>query len=204
MPKVPVAQFVNLLINRMDLSRAEAMDLLSELKFELSLGDVDPPDLFLIGRRGWFAGGTAPAGGAGFRSQLGITNEGGVSNPGLVVIEGGVISSELTASFATRGTASPASFALAGLTNFLRDGQAQPAGPPTAQPQQAFCRGQNTAAAIGTIMVPVLGTQVANTPFPISEWFVLLNSQGIMFDPGADNQGIRGHFWGTEWDLRVR
>ena len=202
--KIPLSKIAELLVERCELVQSEADNLTRNIVGVFQLDDLEPEDLFVVGRRAWFGGGVIPAA-VGFRSQGGVFNEGGstTADVGVVLVRGAYLSAPANSTFLVRYSSTPSSFQLSGVITFLRDGQFFPGQAPVAQPRQAFCRGQNTLAAQGTIGPPV-SRVIANTPLLVPWWEILGPSQGILFDPSADNAEMTGSFWGEEWDLRIR
>lgn len=200
--KFPNARLIELLAARMDISRAEATLMITE-RFVVD-STIQPEDYFVVGRRTFQGGGAVPAGGAGFRSQIGLGNETPLGEAGgLVLMTGAYLWTPVATSISMRYAVANSITGALNIIAFSRDGQLSQGGAVPAQPRYAFPRGSNTAAVAGTLG-PTVGVQLGNTPLEIKWWHLLTAGQAIYFDGGTDNQQMSASFWGEEWDLRVR
>lgn len=195
-------RLIERLLDREGLSPEETARLQSRLVITVDGSEIPFEDLFVTNRRAWLGSHQLAAGGAGFRTQVGISNESTVADAGITFLRGAYIWSNTGASqFGVRYHTSAAAFAGGGIT-FLRDGQWFGTGT-TGVPRFTQCRSQNTAAAIGGIG-PVVGTAPASTALLIKWYDLILPNQSRLFDPLVDNVAMSGSFWGEEWEIKAR
>jgi len=199
---------VDLLIRRGELTQREAEAIVADPLF--LPGGAELEDDFYVKRRRFHCGLNVLAGGAGFRSQVGLFNASGQGTAVVIVIERHWFSSDAVFSTPTvRQYQILTGFSSATVPHSDTQWAVQqwgipPASPLRITPIQLTMIFQNTAAVIAGSNGQTMGRSLANVTNVFDLPMVLAPQTGIAWDPNADNVACTVGFAGYMFEMLRR